>query len=114
MKNNVSVFNQDKSREALITLAQIKFGVNCEVREKWQYRDYTNDRICNYALDVLRGNSHHPSRILSKVIFQLSLYQYIIGNITADEMKSITTRFLEVDRMYWCDRQNYSRIISLV
>ena len=111
---NTIVFNQDKSREALVILAQIRFGVNTEVKEKFKSVKYTDDIICNYALNVLRGNSYHPSRILSKVIFQLSLYQYIIGNITSDEMKSITTRFLVVDRMYWSDRENYSRIISLV
>jgi hypothetical protein len=114
MIQNKSYFNQNKSREALILLAQIKFGVNTEVKERFRCVKYTDDDVCNYALDVLRGNSHHPSRILSKVIFQLSLYQYIIGNITAGEMKSITTRFLEVDRMYWCDREDYTKIISLI
>ena len=114
MKENKIVFNQSKSREALITLAQIRFGVNTEIRKKFCNADYTDDETCNYALVALRGDSYHPSRILSKVIFSLSVYQYIIGNITSDEMTAITSRFLEVDRMYWCDRENYSRIISLI
>ena len=106
-------FNQTASINALITLAQMRFGYGVE-GGKYVCIPYTNDKVCNSALSILSGVTHEELRILAKIIFSLSLYQYIMGNITADEMQSITSNYLRVDRMYWSDRVNHSRMISLV
>lgn len=120
METNKVVYDQNTSREALIILAQLKFGVNTESNlsyqriKSYQRIRYTNNSVCDSAIYAISDSPRNPLRILARVIFSLSLYQYILGNISTDEMKRIISRFLIVDRMYWGDRNDCSKMISLI
>lgn len=114
METNKVVYDQEKSREALIILAQLKFGVNTESNLSYQRIRYTHNSVCDSAIYAISDSPRNPLRILARVIFSLSLYQYILGNISTDEMKRIISRFLIVDRMYWGDRNDCSKMISLI
>ena len=119
MKTNKVVYDQEKSREAIIVLAQLRFGINTESNlsyqriKSYQRIRYTNNSVCDSAIYVISDSPRNPLRILARVIFSLSLYQYILGNISTDEMKHIISRFLIVDRMYWEDRNDYRKMINL-